>query len=260
MKLLDFVHGEYRTPEGVRAALSALSPSAVFYPRFWQVVWAASGDAKRGRYGNNEWASTSRDVMKALESAGVRFVITGTDLFANLDGPCVFIGNHMSTLETMVLPCIIQPLKDVTFVVKQSLIDYPVFRYVMRSRNPITVGRTNPREDLVAVMEGGVERLKSGRSIIIFPQTTRAEQFDPGQFNTIGVKLAKKAGVPVVPIALKTDAWSNGRFIKDFGKIDPSKTVHFAFGQPIPIAGRGAEEHEEVVKFISEHLNVWQER
>lgn len=257
MKLLKFIQGEYRTPEGTRRPMGTMTASVCFYPQFWRVVWSASGNAKRGRYGNHEWASTSRDVMKALEYSGVRFVITGTDHFAALDGPCVFIGNHMSTLETMVLPCIVQPLKDVTFVVKQSLIDYPVFRYVMRSRNPITVGRTNPREDLVAVMEGGVERLKAGRSIIIFPQTTRADCFDPEQFNTIGVKLAKKAGVPVVPIALKTDAWSNGRFIKDFGKIDPSKTVYFAFGEPIPVVGRGVEEHAAVVRFIQEHLDRW---
>lgn len=257
MQFLEFTNGEYRTPDGVQSAFSSISPSAVFYPKFWRVVWTASGNAKRGRYGNNEWASTSCDVMRALESAGVRFEITGVDHFRTLDGPCVFIGNHMSTLETMVLPGIVQPLKDVTFVVKQSLIDYPVFRYVMRSRNPVTVGRTNPREDLVAVMEGGMERLRAGRSIIIFPQTTRTHQFDPEQFNTIGVKLAKKAGVPVIPIALKTDAWGNGRFIKDFGKINPAWKVYFAFGAPMPVAGRGTEEHEAVIRFIRANLDLW---
>lgn len=257
MQFLEFTNGEYRTPDGIQSAFSSISPSAVFYPKFWRIVWTSSSAAKRGRYGNHEWASTSRDVMRALEAAGVRFAITGVDHFRSLDGPCVFIGNHMSTLETMVLPGIIQPLKDVTFVVKQSLIDYPVFKYVMRSRDPITVGRTNPREDLVAVLDGGVERLRAGRSIIIFPQTTRTHQFDPEQFNTIGVKLAKKAGVPVIPLALKTDAWGNGRFIKDFGRIDPARTVHFAFGAPIPIASRGTEEHEAVIRFIKTNLDLW---
>ena len=68
----------------------------------------------------------------------------------------------MSALETFVLPCIIEPFKDTTFVVKQSLIDYPVFKYVMRSRNPIAVGRTNPRDDLKAVLDGGKRYCRQG--------------------------------------------------------------------------------------------------
>jgi 1-acyl-sn-glycerol-3-phosphate acyltransferase len=163
----------------------------------------------------------------------------------------------MSTLETFVLPVIIAPIKDATFVVKQSLVEYPVFKYVMRSRNPITVGRSNPRDDLRAVLEGGVERLKAGMSIIIFPQTTRTPVFAKEQFNTIGIKLAKRAGVPAVPIALRTDAWGNGRHLKDFGRIDPAKTVHFAFGKPLVIKDRGDEEHEQIIDFITGKLDEW---
>jgi 1-acyl-sn-glycerol-3-phosphate acyltransferase len=163
----------------------------------------------------------------------------------------------MSALETFVLPCIIQPLKDTTFVVKESLIDYPVFGPVMRSRNPVVVGRTNPREDLKAVLNGGTEILSSGRSIVIFPQTTRAPVFNPSEFNTIGVKLAKKADVPVVPIALKTDAWGNGRRLKDFGRIDPSKKVYFSFGKPMRVKNRGVEEHNAIIAYIEEHLKKW---
>ena len=47
----------------------------------------------------------------------------------------------MSSLETMVLPAIVQPIKHVTFVVKASLLNYPIFKYVMRSRDPVAVTR-----------------------------------------------------------------------------------------------------------------------
>jgi 1-acyl-sn-glycerol-3-phosphate acyltransferase len=164
----------------------------------------------------------------------------------------------MGTLETFVLPTLISSSKDATFVIKQSLVDYPVFKYVMRARDPITVGRSNPRDDLKAVLEGGTERLKAGRSIIIFPQTTRTSVFDPEQFNTIGIKLAKRAGVPVVPIALKTDAWGNGKYLKDYGRIDPSKKVHVAFSKPLWIKDRGTEEHQEIIEFITEKLKEWE--
>ncbi|MFA5354082.1 MAG: lysophospholipid acyltransferase family protein, partial [Thermodesulfovibrionales bacterium] len=217
----------------------------------------ASGQAKRGRYPTARWAESSRAILTALESVGVKVEITGLENILSVEGPCVFIGNHMSTLETFVLPAIIAPFKDATFVVKQSLVDYPVFRFVMRSRNPVTVGRSNPREDLKAVLEGGAERLKEGRSMIIFPQSTRSERFDPAEFNSIGIKLAKKAGVPVIPIAMKTDAWGNGRLLKDFGRIDPSKAVHVAFGSPMTIKDRGTEEHEAIISFIQAKLKEW---
>ncbi len=221
------------------------------------IVWRASSLAKRGRYKTPEWCDSSLAVLRALELVGVNIEITGTDFFKSLDGPCVFIANHMSTLETFVLPSVIAPFKDATFVVKQSLVEYPVFKHVMRSRNPITVGRSNPREDLKAVLEGGADRLRAGISIIIFPQTTRTPVFDPATFNTIGVKLAKKAGVPAVPIALKTDAWSNGKCLKDYGRIFPARQVHFAFGKPMWIRDRGAEEHAAVIEFISSRLKEW---
>ncbi len=61
----------------------------------------------------------------------------------------------------------------VTFVVKESLVKHPLFGDVMRSRNPIVVGRTDPRKDFEAVMNEGAEKLSKGISIIIFPQSTQ---------------------------------------------------------------------------------------
>jgi 1-acyl-sn-glycerol-3-phosphate acyltransferase len=163
----------------------------------------------------------------------------------------------MSTLETMVLPCIIQPLKETTFIVKESLLTMPVFGHVMRSRDPVVVGRVNAREDLKTVLDEGGKRLRAGRSIVVFPQSTRSVVFDPAEFNSLGIKLASRAGVPVVPLALKTDAWGNGRHVKEFGPLDISKKVHFAFGEPIRVGGRGTEEHEKVIRFIQERLQEW---
>ncbi len=109
------------------------------------------------------------------------------------------------------------------------------------------------------MLEGGAERLKRGISIIAFPQTTRTLSFDPVQFNTIGIKLARKANVPVVPLALFTDAWGNGKYLKDFGKIDASKKVYFAFGEPMWVQGRGSDEHQAIISFISRKLQEWKE-
>jgi 1-acyl-sn-glycerol-3-phosphate acyltransferase len=254
---ITYVNGSYRTDAGRPSLLGRSLPEIRLYSRLLSIVLRGSSKAKRGHYVTADWVSSSLETLRALEKIGAVIEINGVDNFKSLDTPCVFIGNHMSTLETMVLPAIISQFKDSTFVVKQSLVDYPVFKHIMRSRNPITVGRMNPRDDLKAVFEGGEERLKAGISIVIFPQTTRTEVFDPGQFNTIGIKLAKKANVPVVPLALKTDAWGNGKYLKDYGKVDVSKKVWFAFGRPMTITGRGDAEHQQIIDFISGKLKEW---
>jgi 1-acyl-sn-glycerol-3-phosphate acyltransferase len=255
---LRFERDTYRTEPRTLSLAARLAPSLTFYAGVLRIVVQASKKAKRGQYHTQEWCESSLATLRALEQVGVRIEIDGIDNFRALDGPCVFIGNHMSTLETFVLPVIIAPIRDSTFVVKQSLVEYPVFKYVMRARNPVTVGRSNPRDDLKAVLEGGTERLKAGISIILFPQTTRTPVFDRDQFNTIGVKLAKRAGVPAVPIALKTDAWGTGSLLKDFGRIDPARTVHIAFGKPLAIKDRGSEEHQQIIDFITGKLKEWE--
>lgn len=234
-----------------------LSPEFMFYPQWiWYVCVHSRRAATRG-YSDADWIEGSLAVMRSLENVGVRFEIRGMENIRGLHGPAVFIGNHMSALETFVLPCLIRPFRPVTFVVKKSLTDTPVFKHIMRSRDPITVGRTNPREDLKAVLEEGVKKLQAGISIIIFPQSTRSVVFRPEEFNTLGVKLASRAGVPVVPFALKTSAWGIGKHLKDFGPVDRTKKVHFEFGKPLSVEGRGAAEQEKILHFIQEKLKEW---
>ncbi|MDP2156163.1 MAG: 1-acyl-sn-glycerol-3-phosphate acyltransferase, partial [Nitrospirota bacterium] len=101
------------------------------------------------------------------------------------------------------------------------------------------------------------EKLRNGLSIVVFPQSTRSSAFNPEEFNSLGIKLALKANVPIVPIALKTDAWGIGKKFKDFGPIDIRKKIYFAFGERMTIQNRGADEHQKVINFITEHLNDW---
>ncbi|MBW2410683.1 MAG: 1-acyl-sn-glycerol-3-phosphate acyltransferase, partial [Deltaproteobacteria bacterium] len=170
------------------------------------VVLKASRLSKRGHYTGEKWIQSSLDIVRALESVGVEFEMQHIDIPRKLESACVFVANHMSILETFVLPCLIRPYRTVTFVVKESLISYPFFRHVIMSRKPIVVSRINPREDLKTVLEKGQKRLNKDISIIVFPQTTRSLYLDTKKFNTLGIKLAKRGRLPVVQIAIKSDA------------------------------------------------------
>ena len=186
----------YLTSPRTPSFLSRISPNLGFYaPMVW-IVFKAGCNAMRNQYDGEAWTQSSEGIAHALESVGCRIEATGLEHFRSLEGPCVFIGNHMSTLETFVLPSMIQPWKDVTFVVKESLLKYPFF-------GPV------------------------------------------------------RAGVPVIPVALKTDAWGNGNLLKDFGPVDVKKTIHFEFGAPMRIEGTGKAEHQQITEFIIDRLGVW---
>lgn len=243
----------YDTPEVHACSF----PSLRFYSLLAGILLRAGHIARNGPYTGEDWTHSSEEVGDALEAAGARIHIEGVEHVVALDSPCVFVANHMSTLETFLLPCIIQPLRDVTFVVKGSLLKYPCLGPVLSARDPLVVGRTNPREDLGVVLDGGSRHLASGRSVIIFPQGTRSHTVDPENFSSLGVKLARKAKVPVLPIALKTDAWGTGMLIKDMGRIRPELPVHIRFGEPVSITGNGKAEHEEIVTYIRNWHERW---
>ncbi|MCX7710605.1 MAG: 1-acyl-sn-glycerol-3-phosphate acyltransferase [Clostridia bacterium] len=255
-----FKSNTYDTPEGTkRSVLDILSLGSRWYfvSKYVDVILKARSLALKGVYDSQAWAASSFEVVKAVEACGGQIHIDGLDNLRKVEGPVVFISNHMSTLETFIFPCIIAPLMKVSYVVKESLVSHPLFGPVMRSRDPIVVSRKNPREDLVKVMTEGKKLLSEGTSLIIFPQSTRTVEFIPENFNTLGIKLAKEGGVQAVPIAIKTDFWGNGRILKDVGPIHRKEPVHITFGEPFSITGTGKAEHKMVIDFISENLKKW---
>lgn len=250
-------HDEYRTPARTQGYFSRNLTTIACYLRLCKPVGALCWLAHFGKCDDKAWVAGSAGVARVLESVGCTLHIEGLNHIRSLDGPCVFVANHMSTLETFVLPSIIRPYRPVTYVVKRSLTTMPGFGPIMRSRNPVVVNRNNPREDLQSVLESGTERLQQGVSIIVFPQATRMLDFDAAKFNSIGVKLAKRAGVPVMPLALLTDAWGQGRYIKDCGTITPCYTVHFRFGEAMPVQDQGKAQHAHICAFIQSSLEEW---
>jgi 1-acyl-sn-glycerol-3-phosphate acyltransferase len=250
---------EYHTPPGRAGRLARRFPRLFLYPLVWKHIGAGACVALRGRYSDEFWALNSRQVLRALEYVGCSIHAEGLEHITELQGPCVFVGNHMSALETVILPGLIAPRRPTTFVVKRSLTTAFAFGHIMRSRDPVVVDRKNPRDDLAAMLTGSEERLARGISVVIFPQATRSPYFDREHFNSIGVKVAKRCNVPLIPLALKTDAWGCGSqgVLKDYGKVTPELPVHFRFGKALRVEGNGKEEQEHLCRFIEDSLAAW---
>ena len=130
----------------------------------------------------------------------------------------------------------------------------------MRSLDPVAVTRTDPRKDLTDVLTQGPEKIAGGRSLVIFPQATvrtRSVTFNPAMFNSLGVKLASRAGVPAIPVAIKTDFWGDGRIFRDLGTVRRKEPIYFEFGEPLTVSGRGKQEHEHITGFIASRMRSW---
>lgn len=255
-----FDSATYDTPEKKSLSLKdrlRLNSRLYFTFKYVSLVFSTRREALDNRYDTKAWADSSFYILRLIERTGGKFHIKGIENIGKSEGPVVFVSNHMSTLETMVFPGIIAPIRKVTFVVKDSLVRHPLFGAVMRSRDPIVVGRTDPRKDFETVMTEGLKLLSQGISIVIFPQSTRSTTFKTEEFNSLGVKLAKKAGVDLVPIAIRTDFWGNGSIVKDLGPIDINKPVNMVFGEPIKVSGNGKEDAQKVIDFIKSHLESW---
>jgi 1-acyl-sn-glycerol-3-phosphate acyltransferase len=227
------------------------------YFNFFAVMFRIRAMALRGLLDDEAWEESSLEIMHRLERCGARMHIEGLDNIRKLTGPAVFVSNHMSTFETLLLPGLINPIRRCTYVVKEKLMHGPIWGPIMRARDPIAVTRTDARKDLDAVMTGGTRHLSEGRSVIIFPQGTRKDVFRRGELNSLGVKLAVRTGVPVVPVALKTDYWGNSPVFRGFGPVHRDRPVMISFGQAIEVSGRGKTEHEAVLDFMETHLRSW---
>jgi 1-acyl-sn-glycerol-3-phosphate acyltransferase len=233
--------------------------SAFFYWDFLKLVRRGAGWAKRGQYTRQNWFDLSFDVVRMLERNGGCLDVAGLSHLHAVDGPVVLVSNHMSTLETVVIPCLVLKHSDLCITLKEQLFKVPVFRTLLRGFRTIAVSRTSPIDDYKTIMREGSRAVAEGYSVLVFPQSTRTTQFSPEEFNSVGVKLARRVSVPLVPLALKTDFWGSGRIVKDFGPLSRDKKIYFRFGPPISVESKGGkQEHQQVVDFIQTNLARWQ--
>ncbi len=170
------------------------------------------------RKGNKE--EIDRYINKSVVG-WAKFIVNGIGIKINKkglenvpDGPCLFVGNHQGLLD---VPVIVSSLdRYVGFVAKKEMLKLKILTYWMKEMKCVFMDRQNVRAAVKTINEG-VENLKNGYSMLIFPEGTRSRGENLGEFKKGSMKLGIKAGVPIVPIAINGTynvLEANGRKIK----------------------------------------------
>ncbi|RLQ23032.1 HAD-IB family hydrolase [Seongchinamella sediminis] len=129
--------------------------------------------------------------------AGLDVEIEGHDNLRR-DRPCIYVFNHQSLLDSLVLAHLLR--EDVVALCKKEMADKPVLGQMLRLVDTIFVDRRET--DQAEVLRQCLQTLASGRSLVIAPEGTRSTLGDIQPFKHGAFLLAKRAGVPIVPIVL----------------------------------------------------------
>jgi len=185
-----------------------------------------------------------RGIMKKYK---VKLTMTGLENIP--EGPVLFVSNHQGYADIPVFGAAIT-MKQIGFVSKTTLARIPVFGEWISDIRSIFLDRDDPRASLRTIEEG-VELLKQGFSLVIFPEGTRSRGPHMREFKKGSLRLATKSGVPVVPVTL------NGTYhmYEDKGYVQPGAEIEFYVHPAIETkelskmeANNLAERVEEIIK------------
>lgn len=162
-----------------------------------------------------DWAKYCVDVTGSqVEVVGLENVPT--------DRNVVYIGNHQGIFDIPLLLGYIPYQK--AFIAKIEILKIPMISDWMKLMKCVFIARKNPRQSIEA-MHQGIENVKNGYSMVIFPEGTRSKggpvkEFKPGSF-----KLAFQSGADVVPVTID-GTW---KLYEEHNKIKPANiklTIH----------------------------------
>lgn len=140
---------------------------------------------------------------------------------------CVFVGNHQGNFDILALKGYID--KPMGFIAKKELEKLPGVSYWMKQVHCVFMDREDPRDSVRAILEG-VENLKRGISMVIYPEGTRSQGKEMLEFKKGAMKLAIKAGAPIVPVTINE---SYKIFEAQKGKKTKPIKVDMIFSEPI---------------------------
>lgn len=158
--------------------------------------------------------------------AGTKMIVRGEENVP-LDTAVLYVANHRSFFDILVT--YIRVPRPTGYVSKLEMIKFPLLSNWMKNLHCLFLDRKNIKEGLKTIL-AGIELVKSGISVCIFPEGTRNKQngellpFHEGSF-----KVAEKGGVPILPITLVNTA----DIFEDHFPYVRKTTVIIEYGKPI---------------------------
>jgi 1-acyl-sn-glycerol-3-phosphate acyltransferase len=172
----------------------------------------------------------------SLLMAGARVSLRGTEHLPG--GPVIFMSNHQSNFDILTLLAIMP--RQIYWIAKKELFDIPVFGSSMRRGGYIPLDRSAGRKALRS-MDNAAAIVRSGKSVVIFPEGTRSRDLSLHPFKRGGFMLALRAGVPVVPVTINGSGRVNPAGRTRIYRGDISVTLHPAIMPPTRVARGEAE-------------------
>jgi len=163
------------------------------------------------------------------------------------DGQYLFAAKHQAMFETLDF---LNLLDTPAPVLKQELTGIPGWGWLAKRYGGIAVNRSGGAVAMRAMLKRTRTVIDHGRSVVIFPEGTRVSPGETPPLQAGFAGLYKMAGLPVVPIAIKSGhVWPRNKWIKYPG------VVIYRFFEPIP-TGLPREEIEARVHRLINDLEM----
>lgn len=159
----------------------------------------------------------------------------------------VLASNHQSEWETYLLQVLKTPIST---VLKKELLSIPFFGWGIRMVQPIAIDRSKKAGALKQILKQGKERLKDGRSVLIFPEGTRTPPGTERSFNKGAAMLATSAQAPILPLVHNAGHVWPGRTWRRY-----PGTITVVIGPLIEVEGKDTNQiHEEMETWMRDAM------
>lgn len=199
--------------------------------------------------------ATGQWVNKVMDLFDITINIRGKENIP-MDRPCVFYANHQGYADIVVMLKATEG-KQIGFIAKDSLEKLPYFGKWIRALHGVFIKRGDAKAALRSI-QAGVNELKDGYSLVIFPEGTRSHGHEMGEFKAGSFKLATKAKVPVVPVTID----GSYHMFEDRSIITSGAEVNMIIHPPIETADldrkEASELHTRVENIIREGLKEFE--
>ncbi|MGN0466600.1 MAG: lysophospholipid acyltransferase family protein [Lachnospiraceae bacterium] len=161
-----------------------------------------------------------------LTAVGADITVEGLENLPDNEA-VLFVGNHKSYFDILVTCIYIK--NGVGYIAKKEMEKIPLLNFWMRNINCLFLNRTDVKEGLKTILDG-VQLLKEGNSLFIFPEGTRSKEEGMLPFKEGSTKMAEKSKSKIIPVAISGSAnlFENNHALK----VTPAK-VFVTFGKPV---------------------------